>query len=366
MDNRNKAYAAVPLQVDNENNSPITFEIRSNRSIWRCLIFTVSTIFTLGVLAKARRLGTMSPKSKTLLPGGGRDWTLNLEEGTISPKHDPEFALGTMKIPPLVLTPKDAYNAIKFDKETLTALSNGEPQELVGIGLASSKAHDFEDKIEFKFAGTTPEISAKISYKDSNFLVLDESPELVLDISFWKYEPGNTVNFVRSKSESILKTFQAGGGRDWILDFESGCISPKHAPMLALGRGFQSLQLHKRGSEGVWKFDDLQKLKDGKVMKFINSEGAAMGKQKDKESFYDEWRYIQSSQVKDPSEAISVKYIDDNYIAVYEESIPQERSLVFDVAFWKMFEFNKVNYVGGWSWDGKSNLREIAHGHKDD
>jgi len=297
------------------------------------------------------------------MSGGGRDWTLNLEEGTISPKHSPEFALGTLELPPLVLTSKSSDNAIQFDKETLAALARGESQELSGIGLASTETHDFKNVIDFKFAAGTPKTSAKISYKDSNFLVLEDS-EFVLDISFWKYEAGNTVNFVQAKPDSHLKTFQKGGGRDWILDLESGYIAAKHEPMLVLGRGFQSLQLLKRDSKGVWKFDNLQKLKDGEVIKLVNTEGAAMGKLKNKESYFDIWRFIQSAQVQEPTEAISVNYIDDNFIALYEENIPQEKALVFDVKFWNMVEFNAVNYVGGWAWsstDHKFNLRKNSN-----
>merc|ERR1712232_921641 len=114
--------------------------------------------------------------------------------------------LRTFALPPLVVTSKSADNAIQFDKDTLAALARGEAQELSGIGLASTETHDFKDVIDFKFAAGTPKASAKISYKDSNFLVLEDSG-FVLDISFWKYEAGNTVNFVQAKPDAPLKTF---------------------------------------------------------------------------------------------------------------------------------------------------------------
>ena len=362
MSNDNGVYTAVPFSIGERNNSPITIE---NNRRWnlRYVFIAVSTIFTFISIGRMSKLFLTKSPSITLKSGGGRDWTLNLEEGTISPKHNPEFALGTMELPPLVLTSKSADNAIRFDKDTLAALARGESQELSGIGLASTETHDFKKQIDYKFAAGTSKTSAKISYKDSNFLVLEDL-EFVLDISFWKYEAGNTVNFVQAKPESPLKTFQTGGGRDWILDLENGYIAAKHEPMLVLGRGFQSLQLHKRESEGVWKFENLQKLKNGEVMKLINTEGAAMGKLTNKEKYFDIWRYIQSAQVKEPTEAISVKYIDDNFIALYEEDVPQEKALVFDVAFWKMFEFNAVNYVGGWAWsstDHKFSLKKKSN-----
>lgn len=344
----NGIYSAVPFNMEERSISPTTIE-NFRRPYIRYSIIGISAILALLTLGHIQKLSLTRSPSITLKAGGGRDWTLNLEEGTISPKHNPEFALGTLGLPPLVVTSKSADNAIQFDKDTLAALARGESQELSGIGLASTETHDFKDVIDFKFAAGTPKASAKISYKDSNFLVLEDSG-FVLDISFWKYEAGNTVNFVQAKPDSPLKTFQTGGGRDWILDLENGYIAAKHEPMLVLGRGFQSLQLHKRESEGVWKFDNLQKLKDGEVMKLVNTEGAAMGKLKNKESYFDIWRFIESAQVEEPIEAISVNYIDDNFIAVYDENKPQEKALVFDVAFWNMVEYNAVNYVGGWAW----------------
>jgi len=351
-------YTAVPLETSND---PIR-RIENENSTWRPL-YLIPTVFTL-VLIMGSYLspgyGRKSP-SLTLLPGGGRDWVLNLEEGTISPTHNQEFAIGVLKSTPLVLTKKDSDNVIRFDKEKLSALSQGDAQEMKGIGLNSPSEHDLDGLLSWLLTSSDPEESSDLEYKYSNFIVLKEGDlDYVLDISFGKYVPGNTVNFLRAPESSPLKTYQSGGGRDWIIDLEEGIISPKHEPMLALGRGIQQLQLHKRGTNYVWKFDNLEKLQNGEPMKMVNTDGLAMGKLKNEESMFDIWRFIQSSKVKDSEKAVSLKYIDDNFLAIYEEDKPEKDALVLDVSFWKMIEYNSINYVGGYCYDkcdGKSSLR---------
>eukprot|EP00560_Eucampia_antarctica_P007423 CAMPEP_0197822890 /NCGR_PEP_ID=MMETSP1437-20131217/196_1 /TAXON_ID=49252 ORGANISM="Eucampia antarctica, Strain CCMP1452" /NCGR_SAMPLE_ID=MMETSP1437 /ASSEMBLY_ACC=CAM_ASM_001096 /LENGTH=366 /DNA_ID=CAMNT_0043421759 /DNA_START=54 /DNA_END=1154 /DNA_ORIENTATION=- len=354
------AYTAVPIQIE----SDASHLIENKKSVWRLLMFLIPGIITITVVAiPFLRQGLSESPSVTLLDGGGRDWILDQNEGIISPKNNTEFALGALEFPPLILTERDADNVIRFDKQTLSALSKGDPQELKGIGLESSTEHNFENAFDFILTSSAPDASLTLKYKDSNFLVLEDMSELVLDISFGKYMPGNTVNFLRAQSSSPFRTFQSGGGRDWILDLEEGIISPKHEPKLALGRGFQQLQLHKRGTKGVWKFDNLDKLINGEPMKLVNTDGLAMGKKLDRENIFDIWRYIQSAEVEDPKKAISIKYIEDNFLAIYEEDKPEKDALVLDVSFWKMFEFNSVNYVGGWCYangncDDEAKLRK--------
>lgn len=354
------AYTAVPLETTT---NPVR-RIENDSSEWRYLKSPVPLLVTLALLSVLFvGLGASGKSpSLTLLPGGGRDWVLNLEEGTISPKHNKEFAIGVLESSPLVLTRKDSDNVIRFDKEKLSALSEGVPQMMEGIGLNSPSDQDFKGLLFWLLTSSGPEESLTLEYKESNFIVVKErGQEYVLDISFGKYEPGNTVNFLRAPESSPLKTFQSGGGRDWIIDLEEGIISPKHEPMLALGRGVQQLQLHPRGTKNVWKFDNLEKLKNGEPMKMINTDGLVMGKLENEENTFFIWRYILSSKVNDPEKAISLKYIDDNYLAVYEKDKPKEDALVLDVSFWKMFNFNSINYVGGYCYDkcdGKFGLRK--------
>ena len=49
-------------------------------------------------------------------------------------------------------------------------------------------------------------------------------------------------------------------------------------------------------------------------------------------------------------EAVQVKYVDDNYVELYDDKIPEEKSLVLDVSFWNMVPYMPVNYVGGWKY----------------
>jgi len=55
----------------------------------------------------------------TLSPGGGRDWTLDLENRVIACKHNPELVLGSLPLDPLILTTRDSGSAIYFPKEDL-------------------------------------------------------------------------------------------------------------------------------------------------------------------------------------------------------------------------------------------------------
>jgi len=59
-------------------------------------------------------------------------------------------------------------------------------------------------------------------------------------------------------------------------------------------------------------------------MKLVNTDWLAMDKNLDRENVFDIWRYIQSAEVEDPKKAISVKYIEDNFLADYEENKPEE------------------------------------------
>jgi hypothetical protein len=67
---------------------------------------------------------------------------------------------------------------------------------------------------------------------DNQYVKLADA-DLVFDVSFWKMEPGNTVNFVGGTSTKA-KTKQGGGGRDFVLNSD-GTISCKHRPDLVLG-----------------------------------------------------------------------------------------------------------------------------------
>lgn len=301
----------------------------------------------------------------TLLPGGGRDWSLNLEEGTISPKHDDKFVLGAHPNPPLVLTNKGESNQITFSTDDLKALKDGQSVSMTGIGLQYPN-ENLKVWGSWYYTDTcaAEKQSIELRYLDDNFLAMkdQEGHDLVLDVSFWKMTKGNTVNFVRVKGESTEwswlkpktwfqpKTFQYGGGRDWILNEDDGTIGLKNAPYLVLGHGPIHLMLTEKNSSSTIKFDNLDDLASGEstILTYGNKE-KAIGKLKSEEQYAGPWRYIESVIVE-PADATYLKYIENNYIGTAEESGDGQKALVLDVTFWKMISDNPVNLVGGWSW----------------
>jgi hypothetical protein len=309
------------------------------------------------------RSSTIPP---TLLPGGGRDWSLNLEEGTISPKHDDKFVLGAHPKPPLVLTNKGESNQITFSTDDLKTLKDGQSVSMNGIGPQYPDDENLKvwDSWYYMDTCASEKQSIELRYLDDNFLAVkdQEGHDLVLDVSFWKMTRGNTINFVRVKGENTEwswlkpktwfqpKTFQYGGGRDWILNVDDGTIGLKHAPNLVLGQGPIRLMLTEKDSPSTIKFDNLDDLAGGESTTLTyGSKQKAIGKLKMEEQYAGPWRYIESAIVE-PADATHLKYIDNNYIGTAEEGRDGEKSLVLDVSYWKMISGNTVNLVGGWSW----------------
>ncbi len=308
----------------------------------------------------------------TKLSGGGRDWTLNLAEKTISPKHNDMFVLGSHPYTPLVLTNEGDSNAITFPKEQLEALKEGKSVSLTGLGLQypNGDMKEFDGWAYTEAAGTTSEDdSLAVRYTDDNFIVCEdkEGHDIVLDVSFWKNVKGNTVNFVRSLHHDDnddgskkntwwdrlfkKKTFLYGGGRDWIINVDDGTIRPKHAPYLVLGSGPKRLILTTKGSPAELKFDKLDMLARGeRVPLTFESSNGGIGKMYEDERFLGPWRYIES-EIVDHSDAIQMTYVDNNYIATAETGIDEEKALVLDVSYWFMSSGNTVNLVGGWTYE---------------
>ena len=57
---------------------------------------------------------------------------------------------------------------------------------------------------------------------------------LVLDIAFWKFDEGNTVNFVGGSSAGRTKIQDGPAGRSWVLN-EDGSVSTRSRSDLFLG-----------------------------------------------------------------------------------------------------------------------------------
>jgi len=312
----------------------------------------------------------------TLLPGGGRDWTIETQDRIVTSKHNSNLALGSFNSDPLALTHR--YTAMpekqiinRITPGTLEALKKGESVSIRNLGLAlqfpTRPPIVTEDgQWHVVLTGTTSssveeesseeEEEGYVTYVDENFLMLNG--EYALDVSYWKIEEDNTVHFVKSSSDDDDRTLLYGGGRDWVLnidDYDGGTISPKSQPNLVLGRGRRPLMLMdvEDHPENIWKFpeEDLLKLQNGEVVELRNDESLAVTKKSyEQEREYDGWRYINSQVSNSTKDVARVQYVKDNYLALYEEGRTEDEALVLDVAFWKMVDLNYVNFVGGSSY----------------
>uniref|UniRef100_A0A7S2VWJ4 Uncharacterized protein n=1 Tax=Triparma pacifica TaxID=91992 RepID=A0A7S2VWJ4_9STRA len=179
-------------------------------------------------------VGGTNENDKTKLGGGGRDWVIN-SDGTISPKHHLHLTLG-VQAPKMVLVAKDDPCQLTF--KNASCLRDGEEVELslsshyeMGVARAYNEEKRF-GPWRFTESCISSSSPIRVSYVDSNFIMLADA-DLVFDVSFWKMEPGNTVNFVGG-TNAKEKTMLGGGGRDWIID-DDGSISPKRHSHLSLG-----------------------------------------------------------------------------------------------------------------------------------
>ena len=153
--------------------------------------------------------GTSGGTDATLSRGGGRDWTLNDNDGTISPRSIPDLVLG-VGARSVVLDGRGSKDELVFDR--LSSVRNDD-DDGGGIALTTSspagagvgeKLHSSDHggrpktcrEWTYVESATVPtENALVVEYVNSNFLKL-KGRELVLDVSWWKYYPGHTVNFV--------------------------------------------------------------------------------------------------------------------------------------------------------------------------
>ncbi len=372
-------FTAVPLEEEKgtEGSKYLRAKLTPFSSFKKFFVVVLSCVCVTAVL-RSNKMKFWKKFFPTLSPGGGRDWSLDFTKNMILSKHNPELALGSLPLDYLVLTSRVDENAIRFPLDDLKRLQQGEEVSLIPLCLQiPDYVGTFEDW-DYMFAGISDDKRSRrcglgledtnlvVQYVDNNFIVIDG--KWALDVSFWSMTPGNTVNFVKAVDhpkkhwwKKKPKTFEYGGGRDWVLNLDDGTISSKHYPSLVLGKGPKALLIVGAETDEAWKFDfnDLVTLKNGGVIKAVNSMGDAAFKKEDHESYFKQFRYIQSRVCSTDSSgneeyaaagAVKLKYIDDNYLAIYEENEPEEKALVLDVSFWSMVPYNIVNYVGGWSY----------------
>eukprot|EP00816_Leptocylindrus_hargravesii_P013303 CAMPEP_0196811498 /NCGR_PEP_ID=MMETSP1362-20130617/18009_1 /TAXON_ID=163516 /ORGANISM="Leptocylindrus danicus, Strain CCMP1856" /LENGTH=374 /DNA_ID=CAMNT_0042186807 /DNA_START=55 /DNA_END=1176 /DNA_ORIENTATION=+ len=133
----------------------------------------------------------------TKIAGGGRDWVINVEDGTISPKSATHLALGS-GASALVLVEKGHSRQIVMDN--MEGLMNG---ETISASLSSPGDGDlvlskkYEDEKMYQFwhyiesiALNVEEKAIHIRYEDENYLRLvnadtGEDEDLVFDVSYW-------------------------------------------------------------------------------------------------------------------------------------------------------------------------------------
>jgi len=169
----------------------------------------------------------------------GRDFVLN-GDGTISPRTARHLCLGRQGAPcpnALVLVRGDSKNKCIFDK---AALRSGRPTPLTLVshpGLAIAKRYTDERRagewryIESGVAKAPHAIRAVLTH--DGFIELP-GENLVLDIAFWKFDEGNTVNFVGGSSAGRTKIQDGPAGRSWVLN-EDGSVSTRSRSDLFLG-----------------------------------------------------------------------------------------------------------------------------------
>ena len=144
----------------------------------------------------------------------GRSFVVNLDM-TISPAFSPYLCLG-VGLPRLVLVDRISPNAITF----LNKPEGSFKLELAGAFQGFGITNLYEEKRRHETWNYTeiaigPADRALYAHFDERFL-RREGDGLALDVSFWKYESGNTVNWVGGDSED--RTRLHGGGRDFIPD----------------------------------------------------------------------------------------------------------------------------------------------------
>ena len=172
---------------------------------------------------------------------------------------------------------------------------------------------------------------------DGKFLMLEDA-DLVADVSHWKMEPLNTVNWVGGTTKNEC-TKKAGGGRDFVVESD-GTIACLHRRDLVLGYQTPPMILVSKGDERQLVFENANGLKMGESVDLTLSShyGMGLGRMYREERRYGPWRYTESAVSTDVDRA---RLVDGNYVML------EGADMVLDVSFWKMESGNTVNWVGG-------------------
>merc|ERR1712100_707396 len=246
------------------------------------------------------------------------------------------------QMPAMVLTSRGSYNECRFTEATMVALKSGQ-EALLSLeshpGYAIGKMYTQESRhgpwryIESQAVPEDEGIPVRL--EDGAFIALNGGADLVFDVSFWKMEINNTVNFVGGTNQGKERTKLGGGGRDFVLN-DDATISPKNAPQFCLGlrSKMPKMVLTAKGDSNACVFEAFPS-----TMRLRSHPGFGVGFKYSEERRFGPWRYIESELVA-ATDAVHAKW-DGDFVMI------SGRDLCLDVAHWKMEEGNTVNFVGG-------------------
>eukprot|EP00520_Triparma_pacifica_P018566 CAMPEP_0118653150 /NCGR_PEP_ID=MMETSP0785-20121206/11684_1 /TAXON_ID=91992 /ORGANISM="Bolidomonas pacifica, Strain CCMP 1866" /LENGTH=336 /DNA_ID=CAMNT_0006545687 /DNA_START=1142 /DNA_END=2149 /DNA_ORIENTATION=+ len=157
--------------------------------------------------------------------------------------------------PAMVLVEKSSKHALKFKHFHDLKLGKPVVAEFMGSHAGQGLGRRFSEQKKYgqwryTYSALGNAVPITIKLEDGFLVVMDtraSKRELCFDVSFWKYEAGNPVNFVGGSSESLTK--QKGGGRSWVVN-NDGTISCQAAPHLVLGVG---VEIDAKDLNGCWQ-----------------------------------------------------------------------------------------------------------------
>lgn len=295
--------------------------------------------------------GECYPIQPAKMSGGGRDWILNVEDGTISSKHATDLVLG-MGPMPVKLVKKGSPTQFVFDDSVKSSLADGESAPLLLAESSEQGSVQFGIGKLFEEAKTwggwrvlsnivVPAVKAlQVELVHDNFIKL-VNEKMVLTVSFWNIEIGSDVIFLGDKSEGYpYSTGGTGGGSDWVLN-DDGTIATRKNADLVLGGGISPMVLVPKGSPRQLVFENIELLAAGEPAPLTFSSPGngelAVGK-KSQVNFYGCYPYIESGlRMKD--HAVSARFEDGNFLML------DGQNFATDVSAWDLSEGSIVNFV---------------------
>lgn len=269
--------------------------------------FVVATVFmarfgfargvweTIGIGNKEKGYCFQIVPSKSL--GGGRDWLLNVEDGTVSSKYSPDLVLGMSPIP-VILAKKNSTNQFLLGKRINSSLMSGEFEPLIfekiageqdsvnfGIGKVLFEEADCRKGLRHTSSTVDPTVkSLQVELVHNNFIKIVN--ENMITVKFWKIEVGSKVSFV-SGTDKENPIYNSGGECDWTIN-NDGTFTRKNADKV-LGREMPQIFLVPKGSPCQLVFESREFLVEGETVLltlFLSSNGEFAGGRKIKLNYH--------------------------------------------------------------------------------